>query len=322
MDAVAETLQTLRFEGGVFLDAAFSEPWCVLSQVEPGDCSPHRPVPPRLVAYHYVSRGSVWLDVGDGAPVQVGAGHLIVLPRNDVHRLGSDLAQPALPAETLIRPGGAGSLARIAASGDEATRILCGYLGADVQAGPLLDALPAVMTVAIGDAVTASWIETTLRFAARQSSDGVDGLDDAPATLAQIATLLFTTAVRRYVAEQTVAAPSWLAAMRDPMVARALAHLHAHPDDAWTTPRLARATATSRTVLHERFVKAMGVPPMRYLAQRRLARAAERLRSSPEPIAGVALACGYGSEAAFTRAFKRVYGTPPAAWRRAHGMGG
>lgn len=314
MDPVVEALTALRFDGGVFLDAAFAAPWCVLSQVEPADCAPRQPVPRRLVAYHFVVRGVVWLAVGGDAPVEVGPGHLIVLPRNDVHRLGSDLARPAQTAAALIRPGRDGGLPRIEGTDRADTRILCGYLGADDLAGPLLDALPRVMTIAIGDAVTASWIETSLRYAARQFGDTAD---PSPATLAPLASMLFTVAVRRHVADAATHGAPWLAALRDPLLGHALAHLHARPDEAWTAPRLARAVGTSRTVLHERFVSGLGIPPMRYLARCRLARAAERLQSPAESIAAVAFACGYRSEAAFTRAFKRVYGAPPSAWRRA-----
>jgi len=72
----------------------------------------------------------------------------------------------------------------------------------------------------------------------------------------------------------------------------------------------------SRSALHERFVQFIGVPPMQYLAQWRMQAAARLLLETRATIAAIALDVGYDSEAAFTRAFKRLVGKPPAAWRR------
>jgi len=60
----------------------------------------------------------------------------------------------------------------------------------------------------------------------------------------------------------------------------------------------------------------VGQPPMQYLTQWRMQAAATLLRESRAPVASIALDVGYESEAAFTRAFKRQVGKPPAAWRR------
>ena len=102
-----------------------------------------------------------------------------------------------------------------------------------------------------------------------------------------------------------------------PHVGRALALLHAKPDHPWTVDELAREAALSRSALADRFVALVGEPPMQYLTRWRLALAAQRLRSDREAIARVAERSGYESEAAFSRAFKREFGMPPAAWRKA-----
>lgn len=313
MDPVLETLRSLHFTGGVFLDAAFRAPWCVLSQVEPADCGPSQPPPPKVVAYHYVTEGALFLQVGRDTPMHVTAGHIVVLPRNDPHRVGSDLSQPPVAAGALIRPGEDG-LPRIDARGTGAvTRILCGYLGTEAPAGPVLDTLPAVLAIDVADVVTAAWIESSLRFAAQQfAAEG----QASPSSLGALAELLFLEAVRRYVASRPPEGTAWLAGMRDPLVGRALALLHDRPAHAWTTPLLAREVGASRSVLAERFVRVMGEPPMRYLTRQRLHRAGRRLRETGDTVARIAFDTGYESEAAFTRAFRRAFGQPPAAWRR------
>jgi transcriptional regulator GlxA family with amidase domain len=108
----------------------------------------------------------------------------------------------------------------------------------------------------------------------------------------------------------------WLATARDPKVGQALAHLHREPARAWTLPDLARASGTSRTVLADRFVQLMGESPLAYLARLRLQLAARRLVTTDWKVLQVAYEVGYESEAAFSRAFRRTFGMPPARYRR------
>jgi len=127
---------------------------------------------------------------------------------------------------------------------------------------------------------------------------------------------MFVEALRTYVESLPPGRSGWLAGLRDPPLARALALLHEEPGRAWTVDILAREAAMSRSALAERFTAIVGEPPMQYLMRWRLALAAQALRDSVEPIARVAERSGYDSEAAFNRAFKREFGVPPAAWRR------
>jgi AraC-like DNA-binding protein len=92
--------------------------------------------------------------------------------------------------------------------------------------------------------------------------------------------------------------------------------MHEQPEQDWTIDELGRRVGLSRSALHERFVQLIGVPPMQYLAQWRMQAAARLLLETRATIAAIALDVGYDSEAAFTRAFKRLVGKPPAAWRR------
>lgn len=91
MDALSGILRAMRLTGGIFLDAEFTAPWCVSAKVGPEDCSPFVPVPRNIIAYHYVSAGRLLLQVDGQAPVTIEGGEIVVLPRNDDHRLGSAL---------------------------------------------------------------------------------------------------------------------------------------------------------------------------------------------------------------------------------------
>lgn len=107
----------------------------------------------------------------------------------------------------------------------------------------------------------------------------------------------------------------WLAALRDEVVGCALVLLHADPARDWTVEVLAREAATSRTVLVERFVAMLGRPPIRYLTDWRLDLASGLLRTTGLTMHQIAARVGYGSEDAFSRAFKRRFGIALAQWR-------
>ena len=136
------------------------------------------------------------------------------------------------------------------------------------------------------------------------------------ALTARLPELLLVEALRLH-AEQSARPDGWLAAIRDPVVGRALALLHRDPGHSWTVPELARLAATSRSVLGERFAQLLGISPMQYLAGWRMQIAADLLRTTRLKMHEIAERSGYGSEVAFSRAFSRHLGVAPGALRRA-----
>jgi AraC-like DNA-binding protein len=124
--------------------------------------------------------------------------------------------------------------------------------------------------------------------------------------------------LRIHMNEQAEGRTGWLAGINDRIVGAALRALHAEPARAWTLEDLARAAGTSRSVLAERFQQLVGQPPMQYLAQWRMLLATNLLVRSNAPLARIAEEVGYQTDTAFSRAFRREYGMPPAAWRRNH----
>lgn len=105
MDVLSDVFASVRFSGGVFLNAEFTAPWCVVSQVEPEDFQAQGGMPAHLIAYHYIVDGRLFLSVGNTPALEVQAGEIVLLPRNDGHVLGS---APGPPAEN-HRQSGRGS---------------------------------------------------------------------------------------------------------------------------------------------------------------------------------------------------------------------
>jgi AraC-like DNA-binding protein len=200
--------------------------------------------------------------------------------------------------------------------GGATTRFVCGFLACNrSMCRPLLDALPRVLRIPIGDGIVSGLLRDLLRLGVVESSSA--SRPGAQSTLTKLAELALVEALRRYVESLPPGGKGWLAAVRDTQVGRALALLHGEPGRAWTVDSLAREVALSRSALAERFATLVGEPPMQYLMRWRLALAASTLRSGREALSRVAERSGYESEAAFNRAFKREFGLPPAAWRRA-----
>ena len=164
------------------------------------------------------------------------------------------------------------------------------------------------------DGVAAEWIRSTFHYAADEVASGRAGSETM---LSKLSELLFVESVRRHAESLPEGQTGWLAGLRDQFVARALALLHHDIARRWTVDELGQDVGLSRSALAERFIRLIGVPPMHYLANWRMQVATEKLRSTNASLAQVAELVGYESEAAFSRAFKRSFGVPPATWRRA-----
>jgi AraC-like DNA-binding protein len=127
---------------------------------------------------------------------------------------------------------------------------------------------------------------------------------------------LFIEVLRLYMNEQGEGRTGWLAGVGDRIVGPALNALHTRPAYAWTLDQLAHDAGTSRSVLAERFQNLVGSSPMQYLTQWRMLLAANLLCRSNASLGRIAEDVGYQTDTAFSRAFRREYGSPPAAWRR------
>jgi AraC-like DNA-binding protein len=192
------------------------------------------------------------------------------------------------------------------------TIIVCGFLGCDLRPfNPLVAALPRLLHLPAARA--GAWIGRVIDQAASESAERRPGGD---AVLERLSEMMFVDTARRYLDTLPEDATGWLAGLRDRYVGRALALMHERPQHAWTIDALGRDVGLSRSALHERFVQYLGQPPMQYLAHWRIQLGSRLLRETRRTVATIALEVGYESEAAFARAFKRLVGAPPAAWRR------
>jgi AraC-like DNA-binding protein len=191
---------------------------------------------------------------------------------------------------------------------------VCGYLACDARlAKILLAGLPALVKVNVRGSNAGAWLEASVRYALAEARSPRPG---GAGVLAKLAEVLFIEVLRLYMDQQREDETGWLAGVRDRIVGAALNALHKRPAHSWTLEELARAAGTSRSVLAERFQLLVGSSPIQYLTQWRMLLACNLLSRSNAPLASIAEAVGYQTDTAFSRAFRREFGAPPAAWRR------
>jgi AraC-like DNA-binding protein len=314
MDPLLDLLRALHLTGGVVLEAEMTAPWSVTSRIDPDDYRHIGRQPSHVIGYHYIVEGHCRVSLGGQPVADAKAGDIILAARNDLHELGNGAEVQPIPAGSLAVQSARTGLLRIEhGGGGERTRVLCGFLATSVATPSIAGVLPPLLTIAVDDGAAAAWIESSFRFVGQEL---LRGQPEAFPMLSKLAELLFIEAVRRHVAALPVEDRGWLAGIRDPIVGRALALLHGQKDRRWTVPELAREAGASRSAFADRFTSLIGEAPIRYMTRHRLQCAAERLRDGVDVVAEVAFAAGYESEAAFSRAFKREYGRPPAVWRR------
>ena len=314
MDALSDVLRAVRLTGAVFFDIHASEPWVAETPAGASIVAGIFPGAGHLIPYHVVTNGSVWGWVLDQPPVHLSTGDIIVFPHGDAHVLSSAPGMRSTPNLSLYRRPSDGQLPfaiSMGESGGRSTHLVCGYLGCDSRPfNPLLSALPRIIRVSdrAGGAIA-----QFVQFAVAESTERRPG---GEAVLGHLSELMFVDVVRRYLETLPPDRTDWLAGLRDPSVGRALTALHRSPARDWTLESLAHEVGVSRSALAERFMQFVGQPPMQYLTNWRMQLAANQLLSGSDSIATIAERVGYESEAAFSRAFKKVVGIPPSEWRR------
>jgi AraC-like DNA-binding protein len=311
MDPLSDVLRAVRLTGAYFFLADATHPWMMAAKAA-SDLVPRvLPDVEHLISYHIVSAGSCWGGLEGGEPLRLEAGDVIVFPHGEPHVMASVATRSSGTAPMDAVPRRYPHTLRIGGNSGPRASIVCGFLGCDARPyNPIISALPHCMHIRGG---AGGWMSEFPRQVVAESRAGRVGSETM---LTRMAELMFIEVLRRHVEQLPAEQTGWLAGLRDPVVAPALAQLHARPAHRWTLAGLAREVATSRTVLAERFSEVIRVPPMQYLTQWRLQLAAEQLAGSSAKVAAVAERVGYESEAAFSRAFKRATGHAPAAWRR------
>ena len=315
MDVLSDVLRVVRLDGALFFHGEFSAPWCFRSSESAAITACLSPHAGHLIIYHFLTEGRAYAKLENGKREELTAGDIVVFPHGDAHFLGN--GPPVKPVDSFKTFGPnltEGVKVARYGGGGELTRFVCGFLACEPRLSEVfLAGLPSILKVHVVNEPSGQWLENSIRYSVgdESSSNAGTGL-----VLAKLSEVLFVETLRRYINTLPPDQIGWLGGARDPFIGQALALVHKTPAYPWTLPELARRVGLSRTRFAERFRHFLGEPPMAYLARWRVKLGAEILHSTEDSVAQVAATVGYGSEAAFNRAFKREFDCPPAQFRR------
>lgn len=318
-DPMSDVLETIRLRGALFFLWEPSWPYGV--GVADGRKLSRHIVPgtDRVISYHIVTDGPCWAAVHGEPPMRLDSGDILVLPHGDSYKIANSPQFPSAEDEaasveffTAMAEGKIPPVISDGGGGPETNRLICGFLGCnDRPYNPLLSTLPRMIRIT-APTTGADPLSHLIDFALTESKQRQGG---ERCLLQRLSEVMFVEVMRRYLRDSSSPVSSWLDGLRDPLVGRALSLLHQDIARDWTLQVLAHEIGASRSTLSQRFGQIVGTPPMQYLTNWRMQVAAQRLGEKSSKMYSVAREVGYESEAAFSRAFKRVVGVTPKAWR-------
>lgn len=298
-ESIGPVLASIKLSGAVLSVAHLEAPFTVTSGVVPTG------------VFHAVMSGEAWASLADsGEAVHLVPGQVAVFPAGAEHLITSAPVPEAVPVPVSASSDGPIATMRVE-NGGPVTEILCGTITfADSPVLSLTEALPDM--VVMGSDSTNAWVRSTVEFITQELTGKVPA---STVVAERLADVLVIRALREMV--HSGVGEGWVAGIRDPQLAPALAAIHSHPEGPWTAAGLARLSSMSRSSFYERFRRVLGVPPAEYLAIWRVHIACGLLETTVQSIGSIGRTVGFTTEAGFSTAFKRMVGVPPSAHRRA-----
>jgi AraC-like DNA-binding protein len=306
VDPLGEALHAVRMEGAYYVSSELREPWSL--EMPPfEDC----------VSFHALISGTCWIEVPGAPPVELRPGDFMLVAHGLGHRMYSDLPAAFTERVDLVPHEQVGEhyhQLRYGGGGAPSTMI-CGIVSfGHPLAREVLDLLPPLVHITGVDRVANGRMQTTLDLLAAEAREPSPG---GEAVITRLADILIVQTIRWWIASQPGDGHGIVAALRDPQIGRAILAVHREPGKRWTVAALADCAVMSRSAFSERFTRLVGTTAMHYVSRLRMQHALARLKSGDtRSLAQMALDLGYGSEAAFSRAFKSMVGVAPGSLRR------
>jgi len=298
-DPLGDTLYSLRLNGLIYAQSELTAPWGV-----------DMPAMEGKMMFHIVTQGACWLRFHDGESVLLNSGDLALIPLGEGHMISSeaDIACDPffnIPVEMLsdrfefMRYGGGG----------EQTLLTCGVISFDHAAGQkLIQQLPQIICIKHDSDALPAQLQTVIQL----MSDEVTTLSAGGETVvANLADIIVIKAIRYWIEHDPEATKGWLGALKDPKIGKALTAIHTRPEYTWTVDRLAEQAGMSRSSFSARFTDVIGTSVKQYVTEWRMSLARMKIMQSQVSLIELSEELGYQSEAAFSRAYKRVFGEPP-----------
>jgi AraC-like DNA-binding protein len=318
LDPITDLFETLHVTGVVHARLEATAPWGfkrdteVAEEVSKGsNHTGHSPF--QFAHFGMVSRGNCWLTVeGIADPLPLAGGDCFLLApgtsyalRDSLHTNARSFCEIAPKSRShVVHHGGGGA----------AATIVSGWFRFDpVSIKPLTRLLPALILVKV-DHEQSRALHTTLNLLAAETAESAPGSELVANRLADV---LFIQTLRAHIVSRSQPCnKGWLRAVFDPQISLALKSMHEKIDAAWTVESLAEASGMSRSAFALKFKELIGDTPLEYLTNWRMQKATAFLRKGDKKLFEVAKAVGYDSDAAFSKAFRRVLGVAPRRYVR------
>jgi AraC-like DNA-binding protein len=300
MDVLTDVLNSLELKGWLSSRRELESPWRY-DFADSTDCM-----------FHVLNYGEAYLHIeGEDEPIQVEDGDVVLFPTGHPHSLYDDPRSPLTRLVHLDYNPQRGHHVVYGEGEGPKPLLLCGAFHFEYPNDfPLLHRLPTLIHISGAHGRMEQSFAYIMRLIARESVSQQPG---AQVMLRRLTELLFIQVIRLWI-DQQAEVTGWVGALRDQTISKALGLMHESPDHKWTVKELAEAVALSRSAFSARFTELVGEPPLTYLTRWRMLRAT-RLIKNEVRIETIAELLGYGSEAAFRKAFKREIGVPPAQYR-------
>lgn len=301
VDLLSHVLSLVRLRGDLVVSADLTSPWAL--SLDAGQAY-----------FHIVAEGEMWVETGNADSVHAVAGDLLLLPQGDRHVIGSKGEKPVSMRELLDKQPQDKRLSLHIGGNGRVTRLVTGAFRFEAESLPsILESLPPVVHIPMlarteGD----DWLETVAHFLVAEARSPHPG---AALMISRLIEIVVIRTLRTWVRLSPPPARGWLGALADIRISRAMKAIHDEPFRRWTVVELAGIAGMSRSSFADLFSVLVGTAPLRYQTQWRLTLAKEMLQRPDTRVSDVANRVGYDSDAAFSRAFKKQFGTPPARSR-------
>lgn len=311
-DLLSALMRSMQISASLLLSERYWAPWRVALPDSVGlselfDLDPRV----RVMAFHLVLDGAIEIETGADRTERVDAGNVAIFFRGGAHAIG--FGSPATTTSLTSAMGGEHPGAPRDAATPASSHCVCGAFTMQFcELNPLFNALPDLAVLSLDSPDNGGW----LRAVAKPLIEEIEHPHDGSAfVIDRLLELFCVAAIREYMAGCGPGHQNWFGAMHDDVVLKTLRTMHASPAQPWTVDALASKANISRSRLSERFSRALGEPPMQYLAKWRMNEAIRLLANTRHSVQRVANEVGYDSLAAFSRAFKHHVGVSPATFR-------
>lgn len=304
-EPIGKLLDSLRMESAFFTQSTLRTPWAM-----------RMPPMHNCMMFHLVVDGSAQFSIG-GEHIELRAGDFILFPKGEGHTLNDGACEDFTPLHELPIQAVTERYETLAFGGQgSATNMVCGVLlFQHPLAIKLLGILPSQILIRQEDSA-ANRIVDNISHLLQVETLGV-GVG-AEAVIARLADIMVIAAMRQHLIEIGEDKMGWLGALEDDRIGKALTLIHDAPDHHWSLEELAQNIGMSRTSFAQQFKRLIGNTPMEYLTEWRMSLAYSKLQLSKDSMLAIALEVGYQSEAAFSRAFKKIIGKSPNEIRKAY----